>query len=235
MTAFDSSTITEQARERFLSYVKIDHETGAWLWTGGITGSGYGAFWFKGRTIQAHRFAWTAFKGSIPAGTCLCHRFENLGRHNVNPDHLFLGTMADNMQDAAAKGRTLAGENSKRAKLTASQAISIFSSDLSCEDLGAAYGVSGVVVSNIRRGKTWISATGAKRAITHNLNNKYGYPGVRWRKGGWEVQLGWSENGKYRSQYLGRFKSPEQAHEKYLQAKAERLAGLDSAAKARTH
>src|SRR3990167_2566353 len=105
MTAFDSSTITEQARERFLSYVKIDHETGAWLWTGGITGSGYGAFWFKGRTIQAHRFAWTAFKGSIPAGTCLCHRFENLGRHNVNPDHLFLGTMADNMQDAAAKGR----------------------------------------------------------------------------------------------------------------------------------
>lgn len=74
-----------------------------WLWTGATCGKGYGACGFGLRHAMTHRLAWELTNGPIPAGLWVLHRCDVL--RCGNPDHLFLGTLSDNMRDMVAKGR----------------------------------------------------------------------------------------------------------------------------------
>jgi hypothetical protein len=68
----------------------------------------YGHFGIaRGVWQYAHRFAYAEAYGPIPDGVLVCHRCDN--PPCCRPDHLFLGTAADNMQDAAHKGRMASG------------------------------------------------------------------------------------------------------------------------------
>lgn len=87
-------------------------ETGCWIWLG-ATSSGYGDVQKWGRHERAHRLSFEAFKGAIPKGCDVCHSCDV--RVCCNPDHLFIGTRKDNMQDASQKGR-LKGIARKRPK-----------------------------------------------------------------------------------------------------------------------
>jgi hypothetical protein len=85
------------------------HAGACWLWTGSRSAEGYGSIRVDGKMRKAHRVAWELANGPIPAGagahgTCVLHRCDNPSC--VNPDHLFLGTNADNARDRQAKGRT---------------------------------------------------------------------------------------------------------------------------------
>jgi len=86
-------------------------ESGCWLWTGAIDSHGYGKLKRRRKIITAHREAWRLHKGEIPNGMFVCHKCDT--RACANPDHLFLGTHQDNMDDMKRKGRARSGRKSR--------------------------------------------------------------------------------------------------------------------------
>ena len=92
--------------ERFAYYSKPEPLTGCHIWRGHLTATGYGRTHYQGRSWLAHRLTWMSRHGPIPKGLILCHRCNV--RRCVNPDHLALGTRADNNADTKAARLRLA-------------------------------------------------------------------------------------------------------------------------------
>ncbi len=92
---------------------------GCWIWTGGRFPCGYGRLTRRGEpgaSSLAHRVSWELNYGHIPSGLNVLHRCDN--PPCVRPDHLFLGTQADNAADMMRKGRHPIGVDVWGAKLT---------------------------------------------------------------------------------------------------------------------
>lgn len=89
---------------RFWNFVSKSQD-GCWLWNGTKDGGGYGQIsTFRGEApAKAHRVSWEMRNGEIPAGMSICHKCDTPSC--VNPDHLFIGTQADNARDMVSKGR----------------------------------------------------------------------------------------------------------------------------------
>jgi hypothetical protein len=144
--------ITTPIVDRIVLMSMPEPNTGCWLWAMGSFKRGYGSICINGKSIGAHRASFSAYKGEIPSGMCVCHICDT--PCCVNPDHLFLGTQEANVNDMMKKGRHSRGE-SNRSRLTANEAIAIKLSGDSTENVALKYGVSGMQVRRIKRGVSW--------------------------------------------------------------------------------
>lgn len=132
-------------------------------WTATRAWDGYGVIDVRGKQYKAHRISYEVHFGPIPAGLIVRHRCDN--RPCVNPEHLEIGTHADNTRDAIERGRIAVGEDSGSARLTNDEARDIYRRGISGEsgaDLARSFGVGESTVYRILRGQAWSAITGAK-------------------------------------------------------------------------
>lgn len=90
--------------ERF--WAKVVIKDGCWAWSGAKVNGGYGVLTIGGRGaghIRAHRLSFIMHKGEIPAGALVLHKCDN--PECTNPDHLELGSHADNSRHISERGR----------------------------------------------------------------------------------------------------------------------------------
>ena len=141
---------TKSLAVRLFSRVKKT-ET-CWLWTGSTT-RGYGKL--DGRRY-AHRVSYELAHGQIPVGFCVLHRCDTPAC--VRPDHLFLGTDADNVRDMISKNRHSFGSRNGQAKLTARQVRTIRRlrrEGVPAQTLRVTYRVSRELIDAIVRRARW--------------------------------------------------------------------------------
>ena len=147
--------------QRFWKKVRKASGDGCWEWTACLNQAGYGQFNLGGvgkGLILAHRFAWEEANGPIPEGLYCCHKCDNPAC--VRPDHIFLGTIADNQRDMARKGRSNQGERlTWFVKLTESDVLEIRrrynAGGVSQRELAKEFGVGRANVGYIVTGKSW--------------------------------------------------------------------------------
>jgi HNH endonuclease len=167
-------------REKFLAKVS-PREDGCWMWTGLVRPDGYGATRFEGREQGAHRVAWKMFRGKIGPGSSVCHRCDV--RACVNPEHLFLGTPAENAKDMRAKGRDRRGEEHGSAKLTLEQVHRIkkmlAEDKMYASEIAREFGVSETAIRAIKKGKTWKEGTNLHRGDQQPESR---FAGPQWKR-----------------------------------------------------
>ena len=160
--------VTRKVARRFISKVDIGEPNACWLWTACVGSTGYGHIGIAGKTVTAHRVAWTLWRGPIPGGLLVLHSCDV--PLCMNPRHLWLGTDADNSADMVAKGRQSAarGEECHLAKLTADEVLEIYqryhAGGVTLKELGDEYGVTFANVGYITRGEHWRHITAGLEA-----------------------------------------------------------------------
>lgn len=143
---------------------KVDKTCDCWIWTGYVNPDGYGQIGIRGQKVSStHRVAYALTYGLIPEGMKVLHRCDN--PPCCNPEHLFLGTQADNVADMINKGRhkAHAGEKAPAAKLSATEVEAIRQDPasrpgVSKVELARRYNVRVQVIYNILKGKTYHSS-----------------------------------------------------------------------------
>lgn len=143
---------------RFDGFWVRNFATDCWEWTGATHKQGYGNFYFRGKIWLAHRASWVLHKGvDLEPRQKVCHDCDN--PKCVNPNHLFLGTQKDNMQDAASKGRLgkadVTGTKNPAAIFSDNQVRAILRDTRKLREIAAEYECAISTISMIRNGKNW--------------------------------------------------------------------------------
>lgn len=158
--ALPESTLQPKFQQLFWS--RVNRTESCWEWSSSKDAKGYGRIRLPGRRahFRAHRIAFFLSTGVDPRDLLVCHTCDNPSC--VRPDHLFLGTIADNVSDMMAKGRNtptgISGAQNPSAVLSESDVRAIVALILGGKtntEIAKQYGVSGAMISCIRLGKAW--------------------------------------------------------------------------------
>lgn len=138
--------------------VKCGSSDECWPWMMYTNRGGYGVVMFRGSPTMAHRVIFEAANGPIPKGLYILHKCDN--RICCNPNHLFMGTIADNNADKMAKGRHRGprGTGHPLSKITEADVISIrekYKNGHTQVMLAREFGVHQTKISEIVRGLAW--------------------------------------------------------------------------------
>jgi hypothetical protein len=146
--------------DRWFDKLAVDRESGCWNWRGATYKWGYGALGTtrggRQKLESAHRLSYQHFVGD-PGELFVLHQCDN--PRCCNPDHLRLGTPADNSADMVSKGRQKRGSALPQAKLTDADVRQIrdcVSSGKSQAQAAREYGVCHAHVHRIVTGKAWV-------------------------------------------------------------------------------
>lgn len=154
-------SITIPLEEQFLQRLGRTTEDGCIIWAGLTAGNGYGVIGHRSRNVYAHRIAYERAHGPIPDGLWVLHRCDN--PLCINPDHLFLGTQRDNIDDMVSKNRQCRGESITSSKLTADLVREIrtkhASGRFSQRQLAREYHVGAMTINKIINRRTWAHIT----------------------------------------------------------------------------
>ena len=145
----------EQLKDGFGIWYEPIPWDGCWLWLRTLV-NGYGQLWWNGKMRRAHRRMYSLTKGEIPEGVHVLHSCDN--RSCVNPDHLWLGTNADNMHDKYLKNRQNKGETHGMHVLTEDNVRGIrrlIKQGETHRQIAQLFGVSEGAIGNINLGRTW--------------------------------------------------------------------------------
>ena len=149
--------------QRLIRHMEINKTTGCWEWQGSKR-NGYGRMTIGSRTdgtrksVSTHRLSYELHYGEIPQGMEICHKCDN--PCCINPDHLFVGTRQDNIDDRERKGRNNPpkGEKNAKAKLTEKDVLDIRNKRAAGKSFGKLakeYGVCRKTIQNAVSGKSW--------------------------------------------------------------------------------
>lgn len=147
--------------ERF--WAKVKKTDGCWLWTAARLPKGYGQIGRRRKLpISAHKASWILHFGPIPKGLSVLHVCNTPGC--VRPDHLVLGTQADNQRHMVLCGRSTKGEINPNSKLTDAQVLEIRRCYIRGKprvikgnsfELSKEFGVSQGSILRVARGELW--------------------------------------------------------------------------------
>lgn len=173
----DDEVVTRAVHETHARFMgKVAKSDSCWIWTGARDSKGYGRFSVgnsrrpdgrrRNSMVGAHRLSYEFHVGPIPNGPgfhgiCVLHRCDNPSC--VRPDHLFIGTNADNVRDMDTKGRRVnaqpRGSRHPAAILTEEKVRAIVIAHrergISQSQLSREYGVSTSTVNHIFTGRLW--------------------------------------------------------------------------------
>ena len=132
-----------------------------WRWLGSKTSDGYGRFYIEGHRSMflVHRVMWVESGGKLKGSDCVLHKCDNPSC--VNPTHLFVGTLSDNMRDMVEKRRNnpQRGESNGAAKININEVRQIrrMAKDrtITQSRIADMFGITQVTVSGIHKRKIW--------------------------------------------------------------------------------
>jgi hypothetical protein len=135
---------------------------------------GYPQIRINGKTKRLSRVMYELNYGQIPEGKLICHRCDNPAC--VNPNHLFLGTHQENMNDMKSKKRQAfqKGSQNGQAKLNEEKVLEIkqlLAEKKTNKEIAEKFGVSQHHISGIKIGRCWSHVKYQPTQVTNTTNN----------------------------------------------------------------
>ena len=128
---------------------KVDKSGDCWEWTAHIDPCGYGRFGLNGKIEYAHRAVFFIEGSDIPSGMCVCHKCDN--RKCVNPDHLYIGTNDDNINDRIKRGN----HGVKLTREDIPEIRKLIACETPTAEIAEQFKVSPTTVLDIKNGRAW--------------------------------------------------------------------------------
>ena len=154
--------LNKDDENRFWIKVIVLEENNCWEWISKKDEDGYGRFWLHEKMQGAHRISYTLKYGQISKGLWILHKCNNTSC--VNPNHLYAGTIKDNVRDSINSGTLfllrVKGENRPNAKLKESEIRDIRNMLKNGEpqkDVILKYGLDSSHISAIKNRRIWKS------------------------------------------------------------------------------